>query len=106
MNTNFYQHSDQELIAMWGRKLRSMRLEANISQADLARNTGMSRSSIAAIENGRNFSAESLISILRALNRIETLSFFLTEETPRLTPMEIYRLEKKKRKRGGYKKWP
>lgn len=104
MKFDFHQHSDEELIAMWGRKLRAMRLEANISQADLARSTGMSRSSIAGIENGRNFSAESLISILRALNRLETLSVFLTEETTRLTPMELYRLEKKKRKRGGYKK--
>ena len=98
-------YSDKELILKCGEKLKHLRLEANYSQTDLANKTGMSRSSIAEIEKGRNFSIGSLISILRTLNHLDKLTYFFTEEKPELSPMEIYEREKNKRKRGGYKKW-
>ncbi len=97
-------YSDKELLRKWGEKLQSLRVEANLSQTELAQKTGMSRSSIAEIEKGRNFSIASLISISRSLNMLDKFEFFFKEEEYELTPMEIYEKEKKKRKRGGYKK--
>ena len=97
-------YSDKELIRKWGEKLKRLRVDADFSQTELAVKTGMSRSSIAEIEKGRNFSIGSLISISRALNQLDKFENFLKEEEYELTPMEIYEREKKKRKRGGYKK--
>ena len=101
-------YSDKELIRRWGEKLKRLRVDADFSQTELAVKTGMSRSSIAEIEKGRNFSIGSLISISRALNQLDKFENFLKEEEYELTPMEIYEREKKKRKRGGkkFKRWP
>ncbi len=97
-------YSDRELIRKWGEKLKRLRIDAGFSQTELAEKTGMSRSSIAEIEKGRNFSIGSLIAISRALNQLDKFEYFLKEEEYTLTPMEIYEREKKKRKRGGYNK--
>jgi transcriptional regulator with XRE-family HTH domain len=104
MKNKYYGYSDKELIRKWGGKLSAMRVEAGLSQTELAEKTGMSRSSIAGIEKGRNFSIASLISISRSLEFLEEFEFFLKKEEYELTPMEIYEKEKKKRKRGGYNK--
>lgn len=104
MTNNLNNTSDKELIRKWGNKLKRMRIDEGLSQTELALKTGMSRSSIAEIEKGRNFSVGSLISILRVLDQLHVLAFFFKEEEYKLTPMEIYEREKKKRKRGGYKK--
>jgi transcriptional regulator with XRE-family HTH domain len=97
------QHSDQQLKLMWGNKLKQLRVDLNFSQEELASKTGMSRSSIAAIEKGRNFSIGSLIAILRVFEMLDKIEFFLKEDKPELTPMQLYELQRKKRKRGGYK---
>ena len=104
MINKFSKYSDKELIRKWGAKLKRLRVDAGMSQTELAEKTGMSRSSIAEIEKGRNFSIGSLLSISRALNQLDQFEFFFKEEEFKLTPMEIYEREKKQRKRGGYKK--
>jgi len=104
INNVYYSYSDQELIEKWGKKLKSLRVEAGFSQTELAEKTGMSRSSIAEIEKGRNFSIASLLSISRVLEFLNEFEFFFKEEEYELTPMEIYEREKNKKKRGGYNK--
>lgn len=104
MKNEYYSYSDKALIRKWGKKLGTLRVEAGLSQTELAEKTGMSRSSIAGIEKGRNFSIGSLISISRVLEFLDVFEFFLKEEDYELTPMEIYEKEKKKKKRGGYNK--
>lgn len=104
MKSKLYSYSDKELIRKWGEKLKRMRIDAGFSQTELAEKTGMSRSSIAEIEKGRNFSISSLISIFRTLDQLDKFEYFLKEEEYTLTPMEIYEREKKKRQRGGYNK--
>lgn len=104
MISKYYSYSDKELIRKIGKKIKSLRIDANLSQTELAKKTGMSRSSISEIEKGRNFSIASFISIARSLHFLDEFEFFLKEEEYQLTPMEIYEKEKKKRKRGGYNK--
>jgi len=104
MKNSYYSYSDKELIRKWGEKLSALRVSAGLSQTELAQKTGMSRSSIAGIENGRNFSIASLLSMSRSLEFLEEFEFFLKKEVHELTPMEIYAKEKKKKKRAGYKK--
>ena len=104
MESTYYGYSDKALLRKWGEKLSALRVAAGLSQTELAQKTGMSRSSIAGIEKGRNFSIASLISISRSLEFLDQFEFFLKEEVYELTPMEIYEKEKKRRKRGGYRK--
>ncbi|WP_290697689.1 helix-turn-helix transcriptional regulator [Lacinutrix sp.] len=104
MENKYYAYSDKELIRKWSKKLSALRVNAGLSQTELAQKTGMSRSSIAGIEKGRNFSIASLIAISRSLELLGEFEFFLKEEEYELSPMEIYEKEKKKKKRGGYKK--
>jgi transcriptional regulator with XRE-family HTH domain len=104
MENIYYSYSDKELIRKWGEKISSLRIAAGLSQTELALKTGMSRSSIAGIEKGRNFSIASLISISRSLEFLDEFEFFFKKEEYELTPMEIYEKEKKKKVRGGYKK--
>lgn len=104
MKSLLYFYSDKELIRKWGEKLKALRIDANLSQTQLAQKTGLSRSSIAEIEKGRNFSIASLIAISRSLEFLDEFEFFLIKEVYELTPMEIYEKEKKKKQRGGYKK--
>lgn len=104
MKNKYYSYSDKEIIRKWGDKLKALRIEANLSQTELAQKTGMSRSSIAEIEKGRNFSMASLISISRVLEILDVYEFFLKEETYELSPMEIYEKQKNKKQRAGYKK--
>lgn len=104
MESRYYGYSDKELIRKWGEKIKLLRIDAGLSQTDLAKKTGLSRSSISEIENGRNFSMTSLISISRTLNFLDQFEFFFKEKEYELTPMEIYEKEKKEKKKGGYKK--
>lgn len=104
MKNKYYSYSDKDIIRKWGEKLKALRIEANLSQTELAQKTGMSRSSIAEIEKGRNFSMASLISISRVLEILDVYEFFLKEETYELSPMEIYEKQKNKKQRSGYKK--
>ena len=97
-------YSDQELRLLWGEKIKALRIDAGFSQTELAEKTGMSRSSIAEIEKGRNFSITSLIALLRVFNLLDKIDFFLKKEEYKLTPMELYEREQKQRKRGGYHK--
>jgi transcriptional regulator with XRE-family HTH domain len=101
---NFYNNSNKELIRLWGEKLKELRLEANLSQASLAEQSGLGRNSVAEIEKGRNFSVGSLIALLRVLNQLDRLEGFFQKRQHELTPMEIFEREQKKRKRGGYTK--
>ena len=80
INNVYYSYSDKELIEKWGKKLKSLRVEAGFSQTELAEKTGMSRSSIAEIEKGRNFSIASLLSISRVLEFLNEFEFFFKEE--------------------------
>ena len=90
-----------EIEADIGRRLESIRLAENISQAHLAEEAGVSRRTITRLENGGGISVETLIRVMRALgiaNRLETL---LPE--PSLRPIDRIRLKGKQRQRARRK---
>jgi DNA-binding XRE family transcriptional regulator len=95
MSSDLYNCSDKELIGLWGEKLKELLIASGLSQTELAEKIGMSRSSIAEIEKNRNFYVDSFIAISRLLNQFE---FFLKKQKYELTPMEIYALEKEKKR--------
>ena len=60
-------------------KIRSRRASAGLTQADLARRSGVSLSSLKVFEQTGKISFFSLINIMRALNLIDSLETFLSE---------------------------
>ena len=96
-----YAYTDKMILSKIGESIRRQRLDRNICQKELAILSGVSISSIAAIEQGESVSLKTLIPLLRALNSLHMLSEFLKE--PELSPIAYAnQLEKlKTRKRAS-----
>ncbi len=74
--------SNTQIEIELGRRLRSERLERNLTQEEVAGRSGLSRRTITAIENGEGSSLSSLIALLRALGALSTLENFLPPRGP------------------------
>lgn len=64
----------EELEAQIGARLRALRLERNLDQATLAARAGVSPSALKHLERGRGSTLKTLVSVLRALDRLEWLN--------------------------------
>ena len=65
--------TENEIIGQIGKRLKQIRLQHNLTQKQLSKDTGLSVSTISLIEQGNPISLESLIRILIRLNRIKDL---------------------------------
>jgi len=65
--------TENEIIDQIGKRLKQIRLQHNLTQKQLSKDTGLSVSTISLIEQGNSTSLESLIRILIRLNRIKDL---------------------------------
>jgi len=82
-----------------GKRLKSERLNQNITQAVLAKQAGISRRTLVGAERGEPFTIDTLLSILRALNRLEQIDLFLPE--PEISPIQLSKLKGKKRQKAS-----
>lgn len=100
-----YGNSDFQILKDLGIRLKKTRLNKNISQKELAEQCGIHRNTIGDIEKGKPYSILTLISVLRALNKLEILYQILPE--PSINPMKLAKLKGKERKHasGERKKW-
>lgn len=74
-----------------GARLKQHRLDRNLSQAEIAKRSGLARRTITAIENGEGSTLTTLITLLRALNALDTLEGFLPD--PGFSPIAMTRLQ-------------
>lgn len=65
--------TETEIIEQIGQRLKGIRLQHNLTQKQLAIETGLSVSTISLIEQGHSSSIDTLIRILTRLNRINDL---------------------------------
>lgn len=73
--------SDPKIVEQLGKYIKIMRLNANISQEEVAEKAGISRSSVYNIENGKGVvNMRTLIVYLRILGMLNLLDGFITEE--------------------------
>lgn len=101
-NTNdWYALSDPAIIQEIGKQLKRMRLKNNLTQQELANRSGLFRSTISEIENGRVGSLLSLIQLLRGLNNLELLDGFVVQDE--LSPLLVAEQQAKMRKRASSK---
>ena len=68
---NWLYLTENEIIDQVGKRLKQIRLQHNLTQKQLSKDTGLSVSTISLIEQGNSTSLESLIRILVRLNRIK-----------------------------------
>lgn len=87
---DIYALTDQALIKRIGSTIRQRRLSRNLSQKRLAEQTGVSLSSIAALERGSSVSLSILIPVLRALNELDQIRGFIEE--PPISPIAYARM--------------
>lgn len=65
--------TEREIIDQIGQRIKSIRLQHNLTQKQLSIDTGLSVSTISLIEQGNSTSLDSLIRILIRLHRIKDL---------------------------------
>lgn len=101
VNKDWVAMSDSAIISAIGEFIKQKRLQENKSQALLAKDAGLNRSTIVQVENGESITLASLIQILRVLNLLHLLDIFTFEE--KISPIEYAKMKEKKRLRARKK---
>lgn len=79
---NLFLKNNNEILLDLGKQIRTARIERKMSQGDLSKHSGVSVHSISNIENGKDFSVDNLISILRSLSLLENLTLLIPNIAP------------------------
>jgi transcriptional regulator with XRE-family HTH domain len=79
--------ADPEIQAVLGRRLRAYREAAGLSQGALAARAGLTPLTVHNAETGANFTARTLLRILRAFGRLEQLESLLPQVA--LSPLAL-----------------
>jgi putative transcriptional regulator len=91
--------SDEAVLAELGSRLARTRLERNLSQQQLAHESGVSKATVERLEAGEPIKSTSLIRVLRSLGMLEALDRLLPEPLP--SPVERLRLQGRQRRRAS-----
>lgn len=89
--------TDDAILAELGRRLAQRRINAQMTQADLAREAGVSKRTVERIEAGASAQMANLIRIFRVLDLMPGLDRFIPPAGPR--PMDLVRAKGKPRQR-------
>jgi transcriptional regulator with XRE-family HTH domain len=99
---NIQAASDTALVKTLGAFVKHHRVQQNKSQAQLAREAGIVRSTLSLFENGENTSLLVFIRLLRALKLLNMLQHF--EIKQELSPLQLAKLEHSQKRRARSKK--
>lgn len=72
--------TDSEILKELGGRLRSYRLQMNLTQAELATRAGVSRTTIRDAELGKDSQLPTLVKFLRALGRLDNLGKLMLDQ--------------------------
>ena len=90
--------SDKEILEDIGAKFKEARIDMRITQEELVKQSGISRTTISRLESGENISLLNFISMLREVGDINDLAQVLkSDNLP--DPKEQFLKEQKSRKR-------
>ncbi len=96
--------SDQAIMDEIGQRLAQRRINSGLTQAELARQAGVGRSTVERLESGRSTQMQSFMRILRVLDLLE--QFFKLFPKPGLHPMDLLKIQPKVRQRASSKRSP
>ena len=103
-NIDFTIASSDAVIKALFERIEEIRLSRNISQAALAREAGVSRSTITRLASGQGVSVDSFVRVMQALGLADHLAALLPNPTVR--PVERIRLDGAERRRASSKRKP
>ncbi len=93
--------SSNTVVEALGKRLDQIRLSRNIPQYELAREAGISRSTLTRLANGRPISLDSFVRIMQALHLSDHLYGLLPD--PGIRPVDRVHLKGKERQRARKK---
>jgi transcriptional regulator with XRE-family HTH domain len=99
-----YRQTEKAILTELGARLRTTRLNENITQDELARRSGVGKSAVRAAEKGGNLTLANLLRILRALQKLEQIDLLLPETGP--SPLAMAKLKGNLRLRARQKRNP
>ena len=89
--------SDDQILKQIGEFIRYHRMRQNKTQGMLAKDAGISRSTVSLLERGKTVTAATVIQALRVLDKLHTLDGFTVIRQQ--SPLLLAKAEKKKRHR-------
>ena len=89
--------SDDQIVQHIGKFVRHHRLQQNKTQDMLAKDAGVSRSTLSLLERGEVVTVATLIQVLRVLDQLHVINGFAI--TTQQSPLLLARAERKKRQR-------
>ena len=101
-NIDFTIASSDAIINALFERIEEIRLSRNISQAALAKEAGVSRSTITRLARGQSISVDSFVRIMQALGLADHLAALLPN--PNVRPVERTRLDGTERRRASSKR--
>lgn len=102
MPTIIGEMTDIEILRETGRRLRSYRLQQNLSVADVAARAGVNPNTVVNVEAGKNARLQTIVRLLRVYGRIEAINAFLPP--PQLSPLQLLRERGRPRMRARKRK--
>lgn len=94
--------SDNAVLELLGQRLAETRLLHNQTQAELAAQAGVSKSTLVRMEAGKSVQLINLIRVLRSMQLLENLDLLIPEQQS--SPLDMLKLQGKKRQRASRKK--
>jgi transcriptional regulator with XRE-family HTH domain len=94
--------SDDRILGQIGEFVKHHRMEQNKTQAMLAEDAGISRSTLSLLERGDTVTVATLIRVLRVLDQLHIMDVFAVIR--RQSPLALAQAEKKKRQRIAFPK--
>lgn len=101
---DFSASSSTAIASALCKRLEDVRLNKNISQAEVARQAGVSRSTMTRIADGKSISLDSFIRVIKALGLADHLASLLPD--PSVRPVELVAREGQQRQRASGKRKP
>lgn len=101
-NIDFTVASSDAVIKALFERIEKIRLSRNVSQADLAKEAGVSRSTITRLADGQGISVDSFIRVMLALDLADNLAALLPN--PDVRPVDRVRLDGSERRRASGKR--
>lgn len=92
-NINYKAFTDKALLQKMGASIKHLRLKINKTQAQLAADAGINRSTLIELESGGGANLLTFIQVMRALGRLDFMNFFEIETE--LSPLQLAEMQAK-----------
>jgi putative transcriptional regulator len=91
--------STEAILGELGSRLQRERLNQNLTQSELADRSGVSLATVKNVEAGSNFSVETLVKILRVLDKLGQIDALVPD--PGISPIQLAKLRGRRRQRAS-----